>query len=53
MTEMIRCSCGVAAKQPWRTRGTPYSPASFTLGVLWVGAGCESSCSSNPQSQLA
>jgi hypothetical protein len=39
MTERSRCPCGIVAKDPWGTRETPYSPASFAGGVLWLAAG--------------
>ncbi|MET9317818.1 hypothetical protein ABZX12_38855 [Kribbella sp. NPDC003505] len=39
MTRPLRCACGVAAGQPWRTRDALYSPASFTGGLLWAAAG--------------
>ena len=33
------CPCGQAVRQPWRTRDSAYSPASFIGGLIWLALG--------------
>ncbi|MFF1823728.1 hypothetical protein ACFVWG_40880 [Kribbella sp. NPDC058245] len=37
--EPTACPCGVQVRQPWRTRDSTYSPASFIGGLVWIALG--------------
>ncbi|MFI5729412.1 hypothetical protein ACIA49_04765 [Kribbella sp. NPDC051587] len=37
--EPAACPCGVRVRQPWRTRDSAYSPASFIGGLVWIALG--------------
>ncbi|GAA0607227.1 hypothetical protein HPO96_31795 [Kribbella sandramycini] len=33
------CGCGREVRQPWRSRDSAYSPASFIGGLIWLALG--------------